>query len=139
VFVGHSAGGMYLLATPGLQPYLRGLALLDCAPDARWQARFVQMALARPLPEVEVATARYAADRSDQNLGAIAAASAAWNFTAAGLAAGRELLSKMPYNGAAVDWSDANFDLSFEAQWWPADIPVLRLAGADDRIVWQGG
>ena len=139
VFVGHSTGGMYLLATPALQPLLRGLALLDSAPDAGWYGRFVEMARTNPLPAVESATAAYGLHRCDENLAAIAIASAPWNFTPAGVCAGRELLARMPYNGAAVAWSDANFDHTYAARWWPTDIPVLRLAGAEDRIVWQGG
>ncbi|MFT3774219.1 MAG: alpha/beta hydrolase [Minicystis sp.] len=139
VFVGHSTGGMYLLATPELAPYLKGLALLDTAPDASWHPRYVEMTRAWPLPEVEAAAAVYEADRRDANIAAVAVASAPWNFTPVGLEAGRELLARMPYNSKAVDWSDAHFDHVYAARWWPTDIPVLRLAGAEDRIVWQGG
>ncbi len=139
VFAGHSTGGMYLLATTELAPHLKGLALLDTAPDAGWHSRFGDMTQRFPLPEVEAAAAVYEADRCDDNIAAIAVASAPWNFTPSGLAAGRELLARMPYNSAAVDWSDANFDHVYAARWWPEDIPVMRLAGAEDRIVWQGG
>jgi pimeloyl-ACP methyl ester carboxylesterase len=139
VFVGHSTGGMYLLATPALEADVRGIALLDTAPDASWHPRFVAMSQAHPLPEVEAAMAVYEADRRDANIAAAAVASAEWNFTPAGLAAGRALLAAMPYNSAAVDWSDAHFDHVYRAAWWPTAMPVLRLAGADDRIVWQGG
>ena len=45
----------------------------------------------------------------------------------------------MPYNSAAVDWSDANFDHTYEAAWWPSALPTLIMAGSDDRIVSQGG
>jgi pimeloyl-ACP methyl ester carboxylesterase len=139
VFAGHSTGGMYLLDTPELENVLRGLALLDTAPDASWHARFVAMTRQHPLPAVAAATAVYAADRRDENIAAIAVASAAWNFTPAGVERGRALLGRMPYNAAAVDWSDANFDHVYQARWWPAVMPALRLAGRDDRIVWQGG
>jgi len=130
---------MYLLDTPELAPLIEGLALLDTAPDASWHPRFVEMTLASPLPEVTIATAVYEADRRDENIAAIAVASAPWNFTPAGLDAGRALLARMPYNSAAVDWSDAHFDHSYVARWWPDTLPVLRLAGAEDRIVRQGG
>jgi len=66
-------------------------------------------------------------------------ASAEWNFTPAGLEAGRALLARMPYNSDAVEWSDAHFDHTYKAQWWPTDIPVLRLWGDSDRIVSQRG
>ncbi|HEY4029071.1 MAG TPA: alpha/beta hydrolase [Caulobacteraceae bacterium] len=139
VFAGHSTGGMYLLDTPDLAPLLRGLALLDTAPDARWHPRFVEMTQAHPLPEVGAASAVYEADRRDENIAAIAVASAPWNFTPAGLEPGRGLLARMPHCSAAVDWSDAHFDHVYAARWWPTHIPILRLAGAQDRIVSQDG
>ncbi|MDE8650152.1 alpha/beta fold hydrolase [Novosphingobium album (ex Liu et al. 2023)] len=139
VFAGHSTGGMYLLATPELERHIVGLALLDTAPDAAWHRHFVAMTARHPLPEVEAATAVYERDRRDGNIAAIAVASAEWNFTAQGLAAGRALLARMPYNAAAADWSEDNFDHVYRALWWPATLPVLVLAGSDDRIVWQGG
>lgn len=138
VFVGHSTGGMYLLDTPDLEPLLKGLALVDTAPDALWHARFVAMTRACPLPEVDAAAAIYERDRRDANIAAVAVASAPWNFTPAGLRAGRELLARMPYNSAAVDWSDMHFDHTYRARWWPETLPVLRIAGEEDRIVWQG-
>lgn len=139
VLVGHSTGGMYLLATPELERYARALVLLDTAPDCSWHDHFVEMVRRNPLPAVDAATEVYAANRCDANLAAIAVASAEWNFTPRGLTRGRELLARMPYNGAAVDWSDAHFDHVYRAAWWPRDMPVLVLAGAEDRIVWQGG
>jgi pimeloyl-ACP methyl ester carboxylesterase len=139
VFAGHSTGGMYLLAASELEAHVCGLALLDSAPDARWHPHFLEMTARAPLPAVSAATAIYERDRRDENIAAIAVASAEWNFTAQGVAAGRELLSRMPYNSAAVEWSDKHFDHIYQAAWWPRSIPVLVLAGAEDRIVWQGG
>ncbi len=139
VFVGHSTGGMYLLDTPGLAPLLKGLALVDTAPDAAWQSHFIAMTQAFPLPDVDAAAALYERDRSDVTIAAVAVAAAPWNFTPAGVEAGRRLLERMPYNSAAVDWSEKNFDAVYRARWWPETLPVLRIAGDEDRIVWQGG
>ena len=88
VFVGHSTGGMYLLATPEIEQHVIGLALLDTAPDCGWHARYVAMTERDPLPEVAVAMAVYEADRRDENIAAVAVASTPWNFSAAGLALG---------------------------------------------------
>lgn len=139
VFAGHSTGGMYLLATPELEAHIEALILLDTAPDASWHPRFVAMTARHPLPDVDAATAIYERDPRDENIAAVAVASAAWNFTPAGIDAGRELLARMPYNSAAVAWSDAHFDHVYAAAWWPGTLPVLVLAGADDRIVSQHG
>jgi pimeloyl-ACP methyl ester carboxylesterase len=139
VFVGHSTGGMYLLATPELETLIEGLVLLDTAPDAEWHTRFVKMTEDCPLPEVQAAMEIYERDKCDENIAAFAIATAQWNFSAAGLEAGRKLLAAMPYNNAAVEWSETHFDHTYRAKWWPRSIPVLILAGAEDRIVWQGG
>ena len=137
VAVGHSTGGEYLLSVPGLEKRLAGLVLVSTAPDARWMPTFAAMCEADPLPAVATAAERYAADPTDDNLARIAVASAPWNFTADGLAAGRELLSRMPYNRLAVEWSDRHFDRQYAASWFPADTPTLVLSGGADRIVDQ--
>ncbi|WP_426162807.1 hypothetical protein [Sandarakinorhabdus sp. DWP1-3-1] len=115
VLAGHSTGGMYLLATPELERHLVGLVLIDTAPNASWHAHFVEVTLRHPLPAVDAAAAIYAADKCDASIAAIAVASAEWNFTPQGLVAGRELLSRMPYNSAAIEWSDAHFDHVYKA------------------------
>ncbi|WP_198670282.1 alpha/beta fold hydrolase [Dyella sp. C9] len=139
VYVGHSTGGMYLLATPQLHGLVRGLALLDTAPDASWHPAYVEMTRKYPLPAFEQAAVAYAEEKSIGNLTTLAVSSAEWNFTADALEVGRALLARMPYNSAAVEWSDACFDHSYRAAWWPTDIPVLRLWGDRDRIVTQRG
>lgn len=139
VFVGHSTGGMYLLATPALSGLVRGLALLDTAPDSAWHAEYVAMTQRDPLPAFEQAVIAYAQAPTVEHLTTLAMSSAEWNFTPAALEVGRALLARMPYNSAAVEWSDANFDHTYQARWWPLDVPVLRLWGESDRIVSQRG
>lgn len=139
IYAGHSTGGMYLLSTPALAGRIDGLALLDTAPDCGWLPMFEAMTRSHPLPAFEAAATRYAEQKTAGNLTALVVASAEWNFTPSGLAAGRELLARMPYNSAAIEWSDRHFDRSYEARWWPTDIPVLRLYGEHDRIVSQAG
>lgn len=137
VFVGHSTGGMYLLATPELEQLLVGLVLISTAPDASWRPAFVAMTGQDPLPQVDAATARYESDPTDENLSALAVASATWNFGAATVDAGAKFLAIMPYNGAAFAWSEDNFDHDYEYAWWPKRTPTLIVSGDDDRIVTQ--
>lgn len=139
VFVGHSTGGMYLLSVSELEPLIRGLVLVSTAPDSAWHPRFVQMAARNPLPAVDEAARVFEAARTNEALRDIAVASAEWNFTPAGVDAGRALLARMPYNYRAVDWSDAHFDHTYAARWWPASLPAMILAGREDRIVDQTG
>lgn len=137
VFVGHSTGGMYLLSVPELESLLAGLVLVSSAPHAGWMDDFVRMTQEHPLPAVDAAAAAYEADPTDVNIGLVTVAAAPWNFTPAGVAAGAELLARMPYNTAAVDWSARNFDSTYELSWWPAALPALVVSGAQDRIVNQ--
>jgi pimeloyl-ACP methyl ester carboxylesterase len=137
VFVGHSTGGMYLLSVPELESRLAGLVLVSSAPHAGWLADFERMTREHPLPEVDAATAAYEANPTAVNLGRVAVASAPWNFTPDGVAAGAELLARMPYNTAAVDWSVRNFDGTYRLRWWPTVTPTLIVSGAEDRIVTQ--
>ena len=137
VAVGHSTGGEYLLSVPELENQLAGLVLVSTAPDSSWMPTFESMCAANPLAEVTAAMERYEADPTDANLAALAVASAPWNFAPDGLAAGRDLLARMPYNGAAVEWSAANFDRQYVASWFPRLLPTLIVSGAEDRIVDQ--
>ncbi|MDQ8035299.1 MAG: alpha/beta hydrolase [Bordetella sp.] len=139
VYLGHSTGGMYLLATPALHGRVRGIGLLDTAPDCSWHAEYVAMTQRDRLPAFEAALEHYERSPTLEHLTALVVASAEWNFEPGSVAAGRELLARMPYNRAAVEWSDAHFDHQYAAAWWPTDIPVLRLWGANDRIVSQAG
>lgn len=136
VYIGHSTGGAYLLSCPELRDRVRGIGLLDTAPNCDWYAKYVQMTKEHPLPEFDAAMARYSSEPTQANLASLCVASAEWNFSPAGVEAGRALLAAMPYNAAAVEWSDKNFDHTYRAAWWP-EVPLLRLAGADDRIVSQ--
>ncbi len=137
VAVGHSTGGEYLLSVPELEPRLRGLVLISSAPDSRWMPTFDAMCRAHPLPEVAAAATAYERDPSQARLRDLAVASAPWNFTAAGLEAGRSLLEGLPYNAAAVSWSADNFDRDYVATWWPTSLPTLVVSGSEDRVVDQ--
>jgi pimeloyl-ACP methyl ester carboxylesterase len=137
VFVGHSTGGQYLLSVPALDSCLAGLVLISTAPDASWLPGFAQMTLTNPLPGVQQASARYESDPTDEHLRQLTVESAPWNFTGHGVAQGAEILARMPYNSRAAQWSDANFDHTYQLAWWPTQLPTLIVSGSADRIVTQ--
>lgn len=137
VYVGHSTGGQYLLATPALAAMLEGMVLISTAPDASWIPVYEEMTANNPLPGFENAAARYEADPTDEHLRELALRSAPWNFAADNLAAGAELLGRMPYNVDAVRWSAEHFDRDYRLAWWPTALPTLIVSGSADRIVTQ--
>ena len=138
VMAGHSTGGEYILSVPGIEAVAAGIVLVSTAPDAAWMPVFERMCAANPLPGYDAAAAAYAARPGLDTLTALCVASAPWNaHTAAGLARVTELLGRMPYNAAAVEWSAAHFDRTYRAAWFPRDLPTLILSGVEDRIVVQ--
>lgn len=137
VYVGHSTGGEYLLSTPELATRLVGLVLISTAPDASWMPVYEAMVAEHPLPGVRTATARYESDPTNENLRDVAVESAPWNFLESRVGAGKEMLSRMPYNQDAVAWSAENFDRAYRSAWWPTSLPTLIVSGSEDRIVTQ--
>lgn len=137
VLVGHSTGAMFALALPELERHLAGLVLVSTAPHAGWREAFGEYVARHPLPAVDEATARYEQCPGNAILRELAMASAPWNFTDAGLAAGRALLGRADYNYRAVQWADAHFDHDYQARWSPASMPALIVSGAQDNIVTQ--
>ncbi|UNK51263.1 hypothetical protein MNR01_02135 [Lysobacter sp. S4-A87] len=55
---------MHLLATPGVKGRIRGLALVDTAPDSGWHAEYVEMTRNRPLPGFDASLEEYERNRS---------------------------------------------------------------------------
>lgn len=138
VLVGHSTGGMFALSVPELEKHLAGVALVSSAPHAGWRAAFIDYAQRNPLPAVDQAGEDYARQPDESNLRALTLAAAPWNFTVAGVEAGRKVLAGLAYNPAAVTWAEEHFDDVYRAQWTPRDIPALIVGGAEDSIVTQG-
>lgn len=137
VYVGHSTGGEYLLATPALAEVLHGLVLISTAPDGSWIPVYEAMTTTHPLPGVERAMARHNSDPTNETLREVAVHSAPWNFLPGSLAAGAELLGRMPYNLTAVQWSARHFDRDYQMAWWPTTLPTLIVSGSADRVVTQ--
>lgn len=135
--VGHSTGGMFILAVPVLAERLAGLVLVSSAPHAGWRSVFEQWAETQPVPGLGEAAERYGADPGDATLRALTVAAAPWSFTAAGLADGRALLEDLPYCHEAVAWADVHFDPTYRALWELRTLPTLIISGAEDHVVDQ--
>ncbi|WP_406209476.1 alpha/beta hydrolase [Kitasatospora sp. NBC_01560] len=140
VMVGHSTGGMFMLAVPELAGRLAGAVLVSSAPHAGWRPAFARWAEARPIPGLDALAGEYGRNPNDDTLRALTLAAAAWNFTPGGLAAGRAVLEGLAYCHDAVAWADAHFDETYRARWRPQDsgVPTLIVSGAEDHVVDQG-
>jgi pimeloyl-ACP methyl ester carboxylesterase len=134
ILVAHSTGGMYALSLPELEGLLKGLVLLDSAPDASWQTSFAEMVKDFPVHDLELLQERYEKNPSNQTLKELTLGSAPYLFTQRGQALGRESLRSLPYNYETCQWSEKHFDRTYQAKWVPRTISTLILAGEDDLV-----
>lgn len=128
IFVGHSRGGMFLLALPELEKKLCGLVLMSAAPDRTWMDRFASQISDVQTPEEQ----RYIQSPNNETLKKFILAGTPLMFTKEYLEKGRKTLEGLPYNTQAIEWTQQNFDPTYSAQWIPQNIPALILSGSDD-------
>lgn len=134
VLVAHSTGGMYALSLPELEGLLKGLVLLDSAPNTKWQASFAESVRDFPVPGLNVLQEKYEKNPNNRILEELTLASAPYLFTGSGQAAGIETLRSLPYNYETCMWSEKYFDRIYQARWAPKAIPALILAGEKDLV-----
>lgn len=134
ILVAHSTGGMQALYTPELGKHLKGLILLDTAPNAEWQKMFAETIKQNPLPGWGDLVKEYQTHPSDEGLKALTLASIPYLFTNEGMTAGRKLLEPLPYNHESCQWSEKHFDPIYKARWIPKQIPTLILSGEEDKL-----
>lgn len=136
VLVGHSRGGMFALATPQLQHHLKGLVLLDAAPDRTWKEKFARRIETYPLPKKTLANMKkyetaYSKRPSNSSLKNFVLSGAPYMFAKEHLKQGVQCLKNLPYNYKAIQWMETHFDKTYQARWIPK-IPTLILAGEND-------
>jgi len=128
IMVGHSRGGMFLLSLPKLEKKIKGLVLLDTAPDKTWQKEFASRIIHSALPE----ETNYYHHPSDETLKGFVLAGARYMFTQEWMEKGTKSLENLPYNHQAIQWTQKHFDPTYSAKWIPKQIPTLILAGSED-------
>ena len=85
IMVAHSTGGMFVLAVPELKTILKGLILMDSAPDSSWQDGFSNYCSQHLLQSIESAQKRYNQHPTNENLKKLTIASLPYLFTASGI------------------------------------------------------
>ncbi|HEX4839698.1 MAG TPA: alpha/beta hydrolase [Rhabdochlamydiaceae bacterium] len=95
---------------------------------------FAEIIKKQPIPGLETLQENYEKDPSNKTLKALTLASAPYLFTEKGQTSGIKLLSSLPYNHEAYQWSDKHFDSTYQAKWVPQKIPALIMAGKEDLV-----
>lgn len=134
ILVGHSTGGMFALDLPLLEEKLRGLVLMDSAPNTSWQTALEEMMKITPIPELEKLDKIYRQNPNNKTLRELTITSAPYFFTSYGLKEGISLLQSLPYNYETCNWSEKHFDTHYKALWIPKKLPTLIFSGTHDYI-----
>ncbi len=134
ILVAHSTGGMFALATSELENNLKGLVLMNSAPNASWQTQFSAYVTEHPLIAAEQFQKNYAEDPSNDNLKKLTIACVDYGATKKSKDKLISLFEILPFNYETHLWSEKNFDPYYEAKWIPKNIPVLIFSGDQDPI-----
>jgi pimeloyl-ACP methyl ester carboxylesterase len=134
ILVAHSSGGMFALATPELESKLKGLVLMDSAPDAGWQQYFAAYVSQYPIAEAEILQKKYEINPSNEILKNLTIACAPYFSTTKSREKIITLLNSLPFNYKTHLWADKNFDKTYKAKWAPQKIPTLIFSGDQDVI-----
>lgn len=119
---------MFLLTLPELEQKIRGLVLMDSAPNNTWIEKFAAKVGYLSTPEEQ----RYQKSPSNKTLKQFVLAGAPLMFTPEYITKGRKSLESLPYNQQAIRWAQSHFDPIYSAKWVPKDIPTLIVSGSED-------
>lgn len=135
ILVAHSTGGMLTLASPELEKHLKGLILMNSAPNSGWQRGFMEYVQEHPLPQsaAELQQA-YEANPSNELLRELTIMGAPYVSTSKSIEEVKHMLANLPFNFKSHRWAERNFDTTYQAKWVPQQIPTLIFSGELDPI-----
>lgn len=135
IVVGHSFGGMFPLLFPALEKILKGFVILNSAP-CLWLQEAAKLAGEKELPILLEPMSVFEKNPTQETFKNALIACAPYYFNKNNLAAGVDLLQKIPFNYyAAVWWLKKAKEINFSAQWIPEKVPTLIIGASDDCIV----
>lgn len=134
ILVAHSTGGMYALATESLSNKLKGLVLMNSAPDYSWRNSFADYVNSHPILQMIELHEHYSQNPSNELLKQLTILSKPYLFTEEGMSKDLTFLNNLPYNYLSCEWSDKNFDDQYKSAWIPNNLPTLIFSGDQDKI-----
>lgn len=134
ILVAHSSGGMFALATPELENYLKGLILLNSAPNARWQSHFTQFIHQNLNEDVLKWQAIFEENPSNNTFKQLTISSAPLFSTPASLKKIQSRLELLPFNYKTYLWAKNYFHPHYKANWIPRTLSTGILSGSEDYL-----
>jgi pimeloyl-ACP methyl ester carboxylesterase len=133
ILVTHSFSGMFVLDTPELEPFLRGLVLMNTTTSNTFSSHMALMRQQHQLPDLIPAAAQYHLSPSVLTYKAFWEPYKQYCFTKDELALGDKLLPLFAYNVISYQYAIEHFYIAYQCRWIPS-IPTLTLASELDYI-----
>lgn len=133
ILVTHSFAGMFVLDTPELEPYLKGLVLMNTTTGNTFFAQVNAMQKQHQLPDLVPPAAQYHLNPSSDTYKIF------WNtykhycFTEAELKLGEQMLSLFAFNNHAYHYAILHFYADYHYRWLP-QVPTLTMTSEYDFI-----
>ena len=134
MLVGHSFGGMFPLLFPEIEPFLKGLIILNAAPTL-WLEEAVSYSKRYTLPDLTKEMQTFTHNPCNETFNVALEACMPYSFPKQTLEKGKELLLKIPFQfKPAVWWQKKAIELNFSAKWIPQKVPTLIVNSKFDCI-----
>lgn len=133
IIVAHSFSGMFVLSTPDIEKFLKGLVLMNTSPDKSWLQLSRIEADKNQLPDISDIQKNYIIHPSNDSFKELIMASAPYFFSPFGVDKGRALLESLPVSFASHLWASQSFHHTYRASFIP-DCPTLIIGSEFDFI-----
>ena len=133
ILVTHSFSGMFALDTPELEPFLKGLVLMNTTTGNTFFEHVSKMQKEHQLPDLVPAAAEYHLNPSTETYRAFWNSYKHYCFTAEELSLGEEIIPLFAFNNDSYHYAIEHFYANYQCRWLPK-IPTLSIAIQDDYI-----
>lgn len=133
ILVTHSFSSMFALATPELEPYLKGLVLMNTTTKDSFFTHVSTMQEKYHLPDLVPPAAEYHLNPSNETYKQFWATYKHYCFTTEELALGEAMIPLFAFNNEAYHYAIQHFYPDYKCAWYPK-LPTLTVASEMDFI-----
>ena len=133
ILVTHSFSGMFALDTPELEPFIKGLVLINTTTANTFFPHVSAMQEQHALPDLVPEAAHYHLNPSSETYKGFWEVYRHYCFTTEELPLGEQMISQFAFNNESYHHAIEQFYPSYECRWHPK-IPTLTIAGEADYI-----
>jgi len=133
ILVTHSFSGMLALDTPELEPFLKGLVLINTTSRNSFFEHVSAMQEKHQLPDLVPPAAEYHLAPSSETYKQFWETYKHYCFTAEELPLSEEMISLFAFNNESYYYAIEQFYPNYQGRWYPK-IPTLTIASENDFI-----